>query len=271
MQSDLERAYQRARQLQEQIDGLEAQLGDVCGQYVDVTSELAPFLSRYHAEVLRYHRALVQAQREIADVRTYLGDSAAAQEGEAVSPLDDFLRRDERSVQDQYEQRWGTQQVERPNLKSSDARAVPEEIAALYAAAVARLHPDLARTATERRKRIGLFNQVNAAYLKRDEPALRMVVDMIAPRSSLPAVVDDQVLDQMQERIYVLEEVIARSEGQTYDFRYGDVARLRAQVIQAEAQGRDLIADLSERIQAALTKAAEELRQLKANMEQLEE
>src|SRR5678815_1718149 len=94
------------RALYDQLDELEVRLGEVCGQYVEITAVLAPFLVRYRDQILRYHKALILAQRELADVQAYLGDIGAIHEGEAESPLDEFLKREDVSVQEQYERAW---------------------------------------------------------------------------------------------------------------------------------------------------------------------
>lgn len=255
------------RTLHDQIEQLEVRLGEVCGQYAEITAALAPFLVRYRDEILRYHKALVSAQRELADVQVYLGDTMALDEGEAASPLDEFLRREDASVQEQYERAWKGKEVIRP-LALDFVPELTDEVRILYAKAVANLHPDLARTTSERRSRIPVFNKVNAAYLRRDAETLRMAVDSTTPRSNLPDVINEQVVKELRDRIYAMEELIARIEGQYYDFRYGDPAKVRAYARHYEAQGKDFIENLSIEIQRVLRNTVEELASLKKDIEQ---
>jgi hypothetical protein len=261
--------HEQIRSLHGQIDALEARLGEVCGAYAEITTELAPFLTRYRDEVVRYHKALLMAQREIADVRTYLGDRSSKHGGEGRSPLDDLLKREAPSVEQQYDRVWGENQDEEGVAALNSSMKPPSaEVLALYSKAVSKLHPDLAPSTAERRNRVAMFNQVNRAYLRRDVNTLRMAVDATTPQSNLPAVVNDQIVKEMRNRIYDLEELIARIETQTFDFHYGEVAKVYAFAQRAETEGKDFIAELSEQIQRTLRRTVEELAQLKQNLEQ---
>jgi Mg2+ and Co2+ transporter CorA len=260
--------HEQIRSLHTQIEALEARFGEVCGQYAEITTELAPFLSRYRDEVVRYHKALLMAQREVADVRTYLGDTSSKHHGEGRSPLDEFLKREERTVEQQYDRVWGGDDSGSVAALNSSMAPASDEVQTLYSKAVAKLHPDLSSSTAERRSRIAMFNQVNRAYLRRDVNTLRMAVEATTPQSNLPALVSDQTVKEMRNRIYDLEEIIARIETQTFDYHYGDVAKLHAHAQAAEAEGKDFIAELSEEIQRALRRTVEELATLKQNLEQ---
>jgi hypothetical protein len=262
---------EQIRSLNKQITTLEARLGEVCGEYAEVTTELAPFLTRYRDEVVRYHKALLMAQREIADVRAYLGDKGSKHGGEGRSPLDDLLKREAPTptVEQQYERAWGNNQEDDSVAALTSSMAPPSaEVRELYSKAVAKLHPDLVSGKAERRSRIALFNQVNRAYLRRDVDTLRMAVESTTLQSNLPAVVNDQIVKEMRTQIYTLEELIARIETQTFDFHYGEVAKVHAFAQRAEAEGKDFIGELSEQLQRTLRRTVEELAQLKENLEQ---
>lgn len=259
--------HDQMRLLHDQIKTLEIRLGEVCGDYVEITAALAPFLTRYRDEIMRYHRALVLAQREIADVRVFLGEKKAMEQGSANSPLDEFLKREDLSVQEQYARIWEGKDVPRPE-GLENGKPISKELKELYGKAIAALHPDLAVSAKDRRGRIGLFNQVNSAYLRRDVNTVRMAVDSTTPQSTLPAIPDTELVRKMRDRVYILEELIAKIEGYYYDYRYGDIAKVRAYAKQAEDEGKDFIGDLSLEIQTALTHVADELAKLKENIEQ---
>jgi hypothetical protein len=154
-------------------------------------------------------------------------------------------------------------------LRASEVELPPasKEVRRLYGKAIAALHPSLASSTQERRRRANLINQVNAAYVRRDETTLRMIVESAVPQTNLPALVDDRTVQELRNRAFDLEELIVRIEGQGYDLRYGDIARVRAHAEQAETAGRDFISEISADIQAALMRIKNELKELRARQQ----
>jgi len=257
--------HQQMADLGAQIARLEARLGEVYSEFVELSTPLIPFLVRYQTEVLRHHRALVIAQREVADARAALGDSSALGPGGAHSPLDDLLERRPPTVEEQYARASrgddGFNPCEQPDLPPASPT-----VRRLYARVVAQVHPALAASSQERKRRAGLINQINAAYLYRDEVALQAAADAYAGPSHLPMVVDKKAVQAMRSRAFDLEELIIRLEGQCYDLRHGDVARLHAFACDAEANGQDLLADLSQQLQRELERTTTELAELRSRM-----
>jgi hypothetical protein len=259
----------QASRLSKRVAELEAELGAACGDYVELVTEIAPFLTRFRSEVMRYHNALALAQRELADVRVYLGDAHSLSRGQPESPLDELLKREEPTVQEQYDRVWGNGSQNASQTTGPQGRApASPEVKQLFAKAVARLHPDFAQSEEERKRNLSLFNRVGTAYLNRDQRTLQSVVDSLTTKTNLPAVADYDVIRKLEDRIYQLETVSQNISGQYYDYRYGDVARIRVYALQAEEEGRDLLADLSENLQRTLRNTLEELKKLKRDLEQ---
>lgn len=252
--------------LGKQLNELEQRLGDVYGDFVELSTAIAPFLARYNKDILHYHQALLAAQREIADLRVLAGDQNAFRPGRPESPLDELFVQDP-SVQEQYERVWLGKEPLRATSVSEMNKPPSKEVRRLYARAVAYLHPALTMDKDERRRRAGLINKVNAAYIRRDATSLRLIVDAHTPQGNLPMLVNEKVVQSLRDRAFALEELIVRIEGQYYDLQYGDMARVRAHAEQAEAEGRDFIAELSERLQGALERVKSELREIKARQQ----
>ncbi len=258
-----------ASQLSKRVAELEAELGAICGDYIELVTEMAPFLTRFRDEVMRYHNALALAQRELADMRAYLGDAQALDKGSPESPLDELLAREELTVQEQFDRVWGDgNKNASQTVGDSASTPLSREVKDLFAQAAARLHPDFAQTEEERKRNLTLFNRVGNAYLNRDQRTLQSVVDALTPQTNLPAVIDHQVIQKLEDRIFHLETVTQNVSGQYYDYRYGDVARVRRYARQAEAEGRDLLATLSENIQRTLRRTLEELKETKKMLDQ---
>jgi hypothetical protein len=262
MSPDLQQEMSR---LSRQIDELEAQLGEAAGEHAELSSAMAPFLTRYRQEVLHYQEELAAAQREVADLRVMLGDQGArdSSRSASASPVDDeFL-----SVEAQYERVWKGKRPP-PPADPRDPNMAPASPALkkLYGKLVANLSPALADTPAEQARRKGLMRQVSEAFIRRDQRSLEAMADSQRDRSNLPALVDPKIVKQLEERTLVLEELIHHYEGESFELRYGDIARLKAQADQAEARGQDFLTQLHHEIQQELQSARQTASDLRARL-----
>lgn len=248
-----------------QIAALEGRLGELTGELVELSAQLGPFLERYQREILDYHNELVQLQRQIADRHLLRGERKASGPGRADTPLSRLVENEGYlPVQEQYERVWGGKRPLRPKdvLDDIGLPPPPDDVRALYAEIVARLHPDLAESEGERRRRQGLMEGVNRAYLKRDRTSLQAIAEAQRDHRSLPAVVDEEMLAGMRKRAAMLEEVIMALEGRLFELRHGDAARVMALAVQARLQGIDLLSELSQALKQEIAEAKEQLARL---------
>ncbi len=248
--------------LAQQVADLEGRLGEVAGELVELTFQLAPFLARYRREVLTAHEELVELQRRIADLRLARGDRAAQSAARANTPLSRLVEVESYpSVQAQFERTWASKQPLRAGdiLENTALPPSSAAIKALYAEIVARLHPDLTLNEDERERRRELIRGVNRAYLNRDQVSLEAVADAHRPRHNLPAVVDEQAVEDLRQRAFLLEQTIARLEGKVYELRHGDAARVMAFAAAAQAEGHDLLSELNQAIQREIEEARQQL------------
>lgn len=250
-------------QLSEQTATLEEHLGEVAGNLAELTSIMAPFLTRYQDQILRYYDELIQAQREIADLRAARGDRDAVFAGQARSPLDRFTDQTV-SVDEQYARAW--QGKKAPKLEGpQNLPPVTPELKQLYTKLVARLHPDLASTRAERARLRSLMSKANDAYIRRDMVSLRAMADVYCAPTNLPAIVDEKVVADLHARVQMLEMLVSKIEGQYFDLRYGLPAKIKAHAELAWAEEkRDLITELSAEIQQQLQEAQSELGMLRS-------
>jgi predicted transcriptional regulator len=262
--SDIQR---RMSSLSAQVASLQERLATVSAEYAELIHVLAAFLNRYQAEVLNVHADLVHVQREIADYRLLLGDVDASQAGEAQTALGRIVETDYDTVQEQYERVWkgkghGTMQIDL-------SRVLPpasEHLKKLYALIVAKRHPVLANSQESRERRIEFISQVNYAYVHRNEVALEAVADALRDRSNLPAIVSEDSVSEMHNLTYGLEQAIMHIEGQIFELRFGDVAKVRAQAAIAHVEGSDLLAALHRELNEELRVAKEERAALRARL-----
>jgi hypothetical protein len=263
MSPDLQQEMSR---LSKQIDELEAQLGEVAGEHAELSSAMATFLARYRQEVLRYQEELVAAQREVADLRVMLGDEQARDSGgvgESSNPIDDEYL----SVEEQYERVWKGKKPPPPtDPRDPDMAPASTAMKKLYGKLVASLSPALADSPAEQARRKGLMRQVSEAFVRRDQRSLAAMADSQRDRSNLPALVDPKIVRQLEERTLMLEELIHHYEGESYELRYGEIARLKAQADQAEAMGRDFLGQLNREIRQELQGARRTMADLRARL-----
>ncbi len=250
--------HQQMAELSKQAAALEDQLGEVAGNLAELISIMAPFLTRYQDQILRYYDELIQAQREVADIRAARGDREAVVAGQARSPLDRFTDQNI-PVDEQYARAW--QGKKAPKLEGPQKLPpVTSEFKRLYTKVVACMHPDLATTRGERERLRSVISKANDAYVRRDMHSLRTMTEVYCVSTNLPAIVDQKVVDNLHERIQMLEMLVTKIEGQYFDLRYGLPAKIKAHAELAWAQEkRDLIAELSHEIRQQLQEAQSEL------------
>jgi hypothetical protein len=260
MSPDLQQEMSR---LSHQIDELETQLGEVAGEHAEFSSAMAPFLARYRQRVLPYQEELAAVEREVADLRVMLGDNQArdASSGStSASPIDaDFL-----SVEAQFERMWKGKRPPPPtDPRDPDMPPASEALKKLYGKLVGNLYSG---TSAEQARRKGLMRQISEAFVRRDQRSLEALADAQRDRSNLPALVDPNIVKQLQERILVLEELIHRYEGESFDLRYGELAQLKALSDQAELMGGDYLAQLSSQLRQDIQSAQRAMAELRARL-----
>ncbi|MBN1313794.1 MAG: hypothetical protein JXB30_20495 [Anaerolineae bacterium] len=257
--------HQQMAKLSEKVSELEAHLGEMAGNLAELTTIMAPFLARYQDNILHYYDKLIRVQREIADLRAAQGDLDAVSPGQAVTPLDRFTDQNI-PVDEQYARMWEGKKTPRLDGPQNLPPAAPE-LKQLYTKVIARLHPDLASTRSERARLRSLTSKANNCYVRRDMSALRTMADIYCEQSSLPAIVDEKVIKELRGRVQMLEMLITKIEGQYFDLRYGLPAKIKAsaELVWAEEK-RDLIAELSAEIRQYLREAQAELITLKSRL-----
>jgi hypothetical protein len=253
--------------LSREIAAQERRLGELAGALVEMKHILGPLLGRYRREVLHYHQQIVETQRQIADLRLMMGDRDARAASDAETALSSLIASEGyASVQEQFERVWRGKHPPRPEdvWEGADLPPAQEEIKALYAEIAAAAHPALAESPQDYARRVQTFSRANRAYVERNRPALGAIAAACRGDSHLPVLVDEGQFHRMRAHAAALEQLNVRLEGQVYDLRHGDVAKVLAYAQAAEKQGIDLIDQLGSELRRELARAAEELDQLQA-------
>lgn len=137
------------------------------------------------------------------------------------------------------------------------------EIKKLFWEIAKKIHPDLAANDEERRLRTGLMAKLNDAYSKRDESAMRAVLEEW--QSQPEAVAGDGI---GQELIRTIRK-ISRAEGrlraldeQESRLKASDFFVLSEKVLAAEKVGRDLLGEMARQVERQVQAESERLRGL---------
>ncbi|MBN1121735.1 MAG: hypothetical protein JXJ17_11705 [Anaerolineae bacterium] len=255
--------------LSKYVGELEQRLGDTAGELAELTYLMEPFLVLYQQQVLPYHEQLAAVQRDIADARALLGDEKARSGGQADTPLSRLVATEDWvSVQEQYERVWMGKKHVRPDSKLAEKNLEPAspEVKNLFREIVAKIHPELATKPSERIRRNQILEKVNEAYARRDIKTLQAVADAFRDRSNLPAVISEQTLKHLHNQALLLEWVTVQLEGQVFELRHGEIAKMHVYTRQADEEGYDLLGELSQQLKQELREAQRTLSSLQAQL-----
>jgi hypothetical protein len=199
------------------LTNLRAELAAFEGQYLRQVGTLYAELDEWNAKIaerLADHEGTQEARSAAAQARTQAEESKSAVPGEAAT-AQEF--------------------TSSPVLK------------ALYREVAKQVHPDLATDEVDRHKREQLMAEANAAYQRGDVEMLRQILEEYAssPESVKGVgVAADLVrvirqIKQIRSRLAQIELVIATLID-------SDIAKLRAKVEAARAEGRELLTEMAE-------------------------
>ena len=145
-----------------------------------------------------------------------------------------------------------TQAEESNSAVSGEAAAAQEftpspELKALYREVAKRVHPDLATDEADRRKREQLMAEANAAYQRGDAETLRRILEEY--ESSPESVRGEGVAADLVRVIRQIRQVrsrLSQIELEIASLIDSDIAKLRAKVEAARAEGRELLTEMAE-------------------------
>ena len=153
-------------------------------------------------------------------------------------------------------------QAEESNSTVRDASAKTEgfkaspELKKLFKEVAKRIHPDYATDEADRHKREQLMKEANAAYERGDAAALRRILEEY--ESSPVSVKGFAVAADLERVIRQIKQIAARLsqiEVEIASLIDSDLAKLRAKVDAARAQGRELLSEMAEDVRRRIDAA----------------
>jgi hypothetical protein len=234
----------------EELARLESQLADQELLLASLKAELAAFEGLYLRRVGVLYAELDEWNARLAELRAEQAGTPEAKAAAAEART---------QAEDAYSAAHGEAAKIQPFTPSPDLKR-------LYRDAAKRVHPDTATDEADRDRRERLMKEVNAAYATGDEDALRRI---LAGLDTSPDAVQGtgigadlirvlRQLKQVRDRIAAIElEIECMSET--------DLAQLKAKADLATAEGRDLLVEMADSVQARVIVTRQEFEKESTN------
>lgn len=139
------------------------------------------------------------------------------------------------------------------------------DLKALYRKVVRLVHPDLACSETDARRRHELMVAANEAYAVGDEDRLREILAGAAELAPAPPPADvDAALAEVLCSIEGVRSRIATIQSELADLRRSDLCAFMLRAREAEEEGRDLLAEVAADLDLDIEQAKRQLREEEA-------
>ena len=236
------------------LAALEAQLADQELALAACRADLNHFEKRYLQAVGRRYALLDQLKADIADAHA------------EQHPDDRAAREQAQQARSQAQETAQAAGAEPSGATSADDATSPpkpersESLNKLYRQAARLLHPDLTLDGEEKKKRHHLMADLNDAYARGDEEAIRAILrDWHASPENVPGDGPGAELVRVIRKIAQVEKRLKTIAAELEGFRQGELFKLKQQVEDAHANGRDQLNDLGEQLDRDIGQARDEL------------
>jgi hypothetical protein len=227
----------------EELDSVRAALAERELELADLRTELRSFEGRYLREV-----GVLYAELDAWDAR--LAELDAGLEG--TSGARERAERARKRADDTHEATHG-EASRVPDFKP------PAELRSLFREVAKRVHPDFAGDDGDRERRNRFMAEASEAYKHGDAEALRRILSEYSESDSSVSVEGSGAeLIRIIRQIATARERIAAIEQELAELRSSELAKLRTNVESVAQQGRDILAELAERIGQQVTRARKE-------------
>lgn len=236
----------------ERIAGLQALLDELRPQLIDAEAQLADRLAAISAFEFRVRARLESLSRRLDALQADIDDLRRQLRRRSADWLEQGLGQSEQEPSEEawrFEENIASEGSFRYRTGAETPRPAPEgkrlvSLKQLYRQLARRFHPDLALNEADRAYRTDLMMAINAAYTAGNLEALERLANEPDSISSVPQTPDELAaaleheVERCRLRLREIGEELAMLEQH-------HSARLMRRAEQAEAQGRDLLAELA--------------------------
>jgi hypothetical protein len=241
---------------QAQLAELEARLAERELELASLRADLVHFEKRYLQTVGRRYALLDELRAKIAEAR-------ARQHPHQQDVADEA--RQARTKAQESARAAGVEEPGAALLEDAASAAKPnrsETLRNLYRQAAKLLHPDLTLDGEEKERRHRIMAELNEAYARGDEERIRAIIrEWHASPESVQGHGPGAELVRVIRKIAQAEKRLTAIAAEMEQVRQGELFKLREQVEEARADGRDLLKELGEQLDCEIDRVREELKQ----------
>lgn len=234
-------------QLTQEVGELELELATAQGEMADFTRRYYEVVGRRMTELdsLLAKLAAAQAERQADDDESHREAERAARQAETSAHEQERFTREAQP------------EAETPFRPSQDIKRLFRQLAQ-------KIHPDRAQDETDRAWRTQLMSEANRAYRAGDEAALREVVARWENGQALPPATPaanpvTSARESLRKQVTAMRERLATIEIELNRLFGSALYELFVAARQAWRQGRDLLAEMAERLDRRIATAASQL------------
>jgi hypothetical protein len=237
------------------LAALEAQLADRELELASLRADLTLFEKRYLQTVGRRYAMLDDLKAKIADARARQNPHKRDAREQA---------RQARSKAEESARAVGEECPGAPSLNDATSLSEParsERLKKLFRQAAMLLHPDRTLDGAEAEKRRHLMADLNDAYARGDEERIRAILrDWHASPENVPGDGPGAELVRVIRTVAQLEKRFRTISAETDQLRRGELFKLKQAVEEAQANGRNLLKEMCERLDGDIAEARESLK-----------
>jgi hypothetical protein len=215
-------------------------------------------LATFRAEIMAFERRYF----EIVGVRYAELDEIEAQIAEQLASRDE----DDRAAQDDATRARAQANESRAAVDDSISKAAPKELPSqelknLYREVAKQIHPDLSSDPHERNARHRFMAEANRAYEMGDINRLRQILEEYG---SSPETVQGMGvgadLVKVIRKIAQIKKRLEEIDSELASLSESEIAKLKAKAQEYDQQGRDLLAEMAQQLDARIAVARQKIR-----------
>ncbi len=224
------------------LTDLEAQLANRELELASFRADLLHFERRYLETVGRRYAILDELKARIAEARA------------RHKPKDQKVRNEARQARAKAEESTRAAGQENPEPPSEDETTSTrpqrsESLRNLYRQAAKLLHPDLTLDGEEKKRRHRLMGEINEAYARGDEERIRAILrEWHSSPDNIQGEGAAAELVRVIRKIAQVEKRLKTIADEIDQLRHGELFKLKQQVEEAHANGRNLVKKLSQNL-----------------------